>query len=155
VLALPVQAEHEIGEEDSLRALAVNLFKLRAMFHRVQQLLLPRHNRNQAKRADSESMACSGSPVYKAGRKAERGSPRGTTGTETTSVACVFLFYVLFFLFSSTSLSLALLPFHLSFAPRSVCLNEPPPWEPLVDDDRLWSVENATTETMDRLKVDW
>lgn len=72
MLALPVQAEHEAGEEESLRALAVNLFKLRAMFHRVQQLLLPRHNRNRAKRAGSESMACSGSPVYKTGRKAER-----------------------------------------------------------------------------------
>lgn len=60
------------GRGESLRALTVNLFKLRAMFHRVQQLLLPRHNRNRAKRAGTESMACSGSPVYKAGRKAER-----------------------------------------------------------------------------------
>lgn len=111
---LPVQAEHEAEEES---ALAVNLFKLRAMFHRVQQLLLPRHNRNRAKRADSESMACSGSPVRR-GEKPNGESLRGTTGTETTS-ACVFLFYVFFFLF---------LPFRLFTSPSlRVCLNEPPP----------------------------
>jgi len=79
------------------------------------------------------------------GEKPNGESLRGTTGTETTS-ACVFLFCVFFFLF---------LPFRLFTSPSlRVCLNEPPPWEPLASMTTGFG-RLRTTETMDRLRVDW
>jgi len=153
VLALPVQAEHEIGEEDSLRArwIYLNCEQCSTVF---SSFFCPGTIEIKQNEPTRSRWRVAGRRFIRRGEKPNGGSPRGMRSTET-SVACVFLFYVLFSLFSSTSLSLALLPLHIFFAPHFVCLNEPPPWEPLVDDDRFRLVENATTETMDRLKVDW
>lgn len=98
----------------------VNLFKLRAMFQRVQQLLLGRRNRNRAKRAAKRA----GSPVYIRRGEVERWVAPWDNATEPPpllfppSAPFVSLCHAFFLLFSTLRATVPLKTLNDRTAPR-------------------------------------